>query len=153
MGADSITAIWNILKGSLRVESGAPVDVLASGTTADQVLQGQLRSLNTTTKCWAYLARTLRLLRLRQVGFTTAHPSRVFRVSCTDGLVSMGSTVDIPVQAGPSHFDGSGVAHLPYQIVVQFNNVTGGSRQTTISAEAPDSTSRTSFSLAVLGDP
>ena len=59
-----------------------------------------------------------------------------FTVNCTNGFVDMGSTVDITVTAGPSRIDDSGVAHLPYQIVVSFNNVTGGAQQTTISAEA-----------------
>ncbi len=39
MGDDAITAACNILKGSLKAEPAAPVDVLVGGTTSDQVTE------------------------------------------------------------------------------------------------------------------
>jgi hypothetical protein len=136
MGDDVITAVWNILKGSLRVEAAAPVNVLVGSTTADSVSQGPASVTEYYDQTSGVFGETITDLAITASWMYDGTSIAGFRVSCTDGFVSMGSSVDISIQAGPSHIDDSGVAHLPYQIIVSFNNVTGGSSQTTISAEA-----------------
>jgi hypothetical protein len=136
MGDDVVSAVWNILKGSLRVQDAAPVDVLVGGTTRDTVSQGPVSVTEYYDQTSGVFGETITDLAITASWMYDGTSIAGFRVSCTNGFVQMGSTVDITVQAGPSHIDDGGVAHLPYQIVVNFNNVTGGAQQTTISAEA-----------------
>jgi hypothetical protein len=136
MGDDIVTAAWNILKGSLRVQDAAPVDVLVGGTTRDTVSQGPASVTEYYDQTSCVFGSTITDLAITASWMYDGTSIAGFRVTCTDGIVQMGSTVDISVQAGPSHIDDAGVAHLPYQIVVAFTNVTGGAQQTTISAEA-----------------
>ncbi len=136
MSADDVTAVFNILKGSLRVQDAAPVDVLVGGTNRETVSQGPASVTEYYDQTSGIFGSTITDLAITASWMYDGTSIAGFRVSCTDGFVQMGSTVDIAVQAGPSHVDDAGVAHLPYQIVVNFNNVTGGAQQTTISAEA-----------------
>lgn len=136
MDAATITAIYDIVKGSLRMDPAAPVNVLVGDTTADSVTQGPA----SVTECYdqksGVFGETITDLAITASWMYDGASIAGFRVSCSDAFVEMGSTVDISVEAGPSRIDDSGVAHLPYQIVVAFTNVTGGSSQTTISGEA-----------------
>jgi hypothetical protein len=134
--SDTITAIWNILKGSLQVQNNPPVNVLVPGTTADTVSQGPASVTEYYDQTSGVFGETITDLAITASWMYDGASIAGFQVTCTNGFVQMGSSVDISVQAGPSRIDDSGVAHLPYRIVVTFNNVTGGSSQTTISAEA-----------------
>lgn len=134
--SDAITSVWNILKGSLRVENNPPVNVLVPGSTADTVSQGPASVTEYYDQSSGFFGETITDLAITASWMYDGSSIAGFRVTCTDGFVQMGSTVDITVQTGPSRIDDQGVAHLPYNIVVNFNNVTGGSSQRTISAEA-----------------
>lgn len=48
-----------------------------------------------------------------------------------DGTVDVLSSVDVSVQTDEGTYDGGGVAQLPYEIQVQFHNLTGGTQRVT----------------------
>jgi hypothetical protein len=133
---DTISAVWNIIKGGLKVQPFAPVNVLVGSTTADSVSEGPVSVTEYYDQTSGVFGETITDLAITASWMYDGQSIAGFTVTCTNGFVDMGSTVDISVSAGPSRIDDSGVAHLPYQIVVNFNNVTGGAQQTTISAEA-----------------
>jgi hypothetical protein len=134
--SDTVSAIFNLLKAGLRVDSPAPVNVLVGSTTADQVSQGPSSVTEYYDQTSGVFGETITSLGITASWMYDGSSIAGFTVSCTDGFVDIGSSVDIAVQCGPSRIDDMGVAHLPYRITVTFNNITGGTKQTTISAEA-----------------
>jgi hypothetical protein len=135
MSADSVTATFNILKAGLQVQDASPVDVLVGGTDRNNVNQGPASVTEYYDQTSSIFGSTITEQAITASWMYDGASIAGFRVNST-GFVQIGSTVDIAVHAGPSYIDDAGVARLPYQIVVAFNNITGGTQQTTISAEA-----------------
>jgi hypothetical protein len=135
MGDNVVSAAWSILKGSLRVEPGDPVNVLMGDTLPEQVNKGPVSFTEYYDRKSGMFGETITELAIVATWMYDGTSIVGFTVDCTDGFVDMGSSVDVAVKVGPSRVD-SGVARLPYRVVVTFDNITGGSKRTVISAEA-----------------